>query len=426
MFLEFSVANFRSFKDRATLSMEATSDDWLEETHVASVGVRRLARTVAVYGANAGGKSNLLLAMSTFREFLKNSSKNTQLGDRIPVTPFRLHTETERAPSHFEVVFAIDDIRYRYGFEATSEAVTSEWLFSQGDSIRETNLFTREGNRIEVADTFREGRSFEKFTRHNALFLSVVAQFNGETAGKIMGWMLRFKGISGISDQATLEFTVNLMSNSEYAPLILNLIRQADVGIESLKRMEVSPDQVVASLPKGIPDGLRELFLQSASRGAYSIRTLHRRFDSTGQATDAVEFDFQTEESAGTQKLVAMAGPFLHTLREGSVLFVDELEARLHPLLTKALVGLFNSAANTRNAQLIYATHDEGLLESKRTRRDQVWFVEKDPLGASRLYCLDEFKGVRKESKFSKEYLLGQFGGVPRLGDLEEAIHHGR
>ena len=89
-------------------------------------------------------------------------------------------------------------------------------------------------------------------------------------------------------------------------------------------------------------------------------------------------------------------------------------------------MGLFNSAANTRNAQLIYATHDEGLLESKRTRRDQVWFVEKDSLGASRLYCLDEFKGVRKESKFSKEYLLGQFGGVPRLGDLEEAIHHGQ
>lgn len=266
MFLEFSVANFRSFKDRATLSMEATTDDWLEETHVANVGGRRLARTVAVYGANAGGKSNLLLAMSTFREFLKNSSKNTQLGDRIPVIPFRLHTETERAPSHFEVVFVIDGTRYRYGFEATTEAVTAEWLFSQADSIRETTLFTREDNRIEVSDAFREGRSFEKFTRQNALFLSVVAQFNGETAGKIMGWMLRFNGISGISDQATLEFTVNLMSNSEYAPLILNLIRQADVGIESLKRMEVSPDQVVATLPKGIPDGIRELFLQSASR----------------------------------------------------------------------------------------------------------------------------------------------------------------
>jgi AAA15 family ATPase/GTPase len=426
MFLEFSVANFRSFKDRATLSMEATTDDWLEETHIANVGGRRLARTVAVYGANAGGKSNLLLAMSTFREFLKNSSKNTQLGDRIPVIPFRLHTETERAPSHFEVVFVIDGTRYRYGFEATTEAVTSEWLFSQADSIRETTLFTREDNRIEVSDAFREGRSFEKFTRQNALFLSVVAQFNGETAGKIMGWMLRFNGISGISDQATLEFTVNLMSNSEYAPLILNLIRQADVGIESLKRMEVSPDQVVATLPKGIPDGIRELFLQSASRGAYSIRTLHRRFDSTGNASDTVEFDFQAEESAGTQKLVAMAGPFLHTLREGSVLFVDELEARLHPLLTKALVGLFNSPANTKNAQLIYATHDEGLLDSKRTRRDQVWFVEKDPFSASRLYCLDEFKGVRKEAKFAKEYLLGQFGGVPRLGDLEEVIHHGR
>ncbi len=424
MLLEFSVANFRSFKDRATLSMEATTDDWLEETHVTSVAGRRLARTVAIYGANAGGKSNLLLAMNTFREFLKNSSKDTQLGDRIPVTPFRLNTESERAPSHFEIVFLIGGTRYRYGFEATPEAVTSEWLFSQADSIRETTLFTREGNRIEIGDAFREGRSFEKFTRPNALFLSVVAQFNGETAGAIMGWMLRFNGIFGINDQATLEFTVNLMANSEYAPLILNLIRQADVGIESLKRLEVSPDQFMAAIPKGIPEGLREWFSQSASRGAYSIRTLHRRFDPTGKSADVVEFDFHTEESAGTQKLVAMAGPFLHTLREGSILFVDELEARLHPLLTKALVGLFNSAANTKNAQLIYATHDEGLLESKRTRRDQVWFVEKDTLGVSRLYCLDEFKGVRKEAKFSKEYLLGQFGGIPRLGDLEEAIRH--
>ena len=107
-------------------------------------------------------------------------------------------------------------------------------------------------------------------------------------------------------------------------------------------------------------------------------------------------------------------------------MFVDELEARLHPLLTKALVGLFNSSANRKNAQLIFATHDEGLLDPQRIRRDQIWFVEKNEFGASRLYCLDEIKGVRKEAKFAKEYLLGQFGGVPRIGDLQEVLTHAR
>src|SRR5713226_4540098 len=164
----------------------------------------------------------------------------------------------------------------------------------------------------------------------------------------------------------------------------------------------------------------------SKTTGAFAVKTFHKHFDAEDQPTGLVEFDLKTEESAGTQKFVALSGPFLHTLREGSVLFVDELEARLHPLLTKALVGLFNSSANRKNAQLIFATHDEGLLDPKRIRRDQVWFVEKNGFGASRLYCLDEFKGVRKEAKFAKEYLLGQFGGVPRVGDFEGVLTHGR
>ena len=430
MLIEFSVANFRSFKDRATLSMEAGPDDWLEETHVARVDQRRLVRTAAIYGANAGGKSNFLAAMATFRDFVKNSSKSLQLGDRIPVMPFRLHAESERAPSHFEAVFLHNGTRYRYGFEATPEAITSEWLFSQRDSIRETTLFTREGAQIEMGEAFREGRPVEKLTRPNALFLSVVAQFNGEIAGSIVGWMNQFRNISGIHDQATLGFTLMLLSDPksapDYASRILSLVKQADLGIENLHRRELPPDKMASVIPPGIPEAIRTQLLNSTGTGAFTVSTSHRKFGPDGAPIGNVEFDFESEESAGTQKFIALTGPFLHTLNEGSILFVDELEARLHPLLTKALVDLFNGPANRKNAQLIYATHDEGLLDSKRARRDQIWFVEKDHFGASRLYCLDEFKGVRKEAKFSKEYLLGQFGGVPRLGDFEEAVHHGR
>jgi uncharacterized protein len=430
MLIEFTVANFRSFKDRATLSLEAGSDDWLEETHVAQAGGLRLLRTSAIYGANAGGKTNFLAAMATFRDFVKNSSKSLQLGDRIPVIPFRLQTESERAPSHFEAVFLHDGTRYRYGFEATSDAITSEWLFSRRDSVRETTLFTREGSRIEMGEMFREGRPVEKLTRPNALFLSVVAQFNGEISGSIVGWMNQFRNISGIDDQATLGFTLMLISDPQsapvYAPLILSLVKQADMGIEDLRRREVAPDRLTSVIPPGVSEKIRSQILNSPGTGAFTVTTSHLKYGSDHAPVGNVEFDFDSEESAGTQKFIALTGPFLHTLNEGSILFVDELEARLHPLLTKALVDLFNGPANRRNAQLIYATHDEGLLDPKRVRRDQVWFAEKDRTGASRLYCLDEFKGVRKEAKFPKEYLLGQFGGVPHLGNFEEAIRHGR
>ena len=430
MLIEFSVANFRSFKDRATLSLEASPDDWLEDSHVVQTDPLRLLRTAAIYGANAGGKSNFLVAMASFRDLVKNSSKNLQLGDRIPVIPFRLHSETERAPSHFEAVFLHNGTRYRYGFEATAEAVTSEWLFTQRESIRETTLFTREGTRIEVSDTFREGKPVEKLTRPNALFLSVVAQFNGEVAGSIVNWMNQFRNISGLNDQATLGFTMLLMSDPQFAanygPMILDLVKQADMGIEGLHRHEASPEKLASMVPFGIPENIRAQILNSTGTGAFTVTSSHRKYGSDETPVGSVEFDFDSDESSGTQKFVALAGPFLHTLNEGSILFVDELEARLHPLLTKALVDLFNGPANRKNAQLIYATHDEGLLDPKHVRRDQVWFAEKDRKGASRLYCLDEFKGVRKEAKFSKEYLLGQFGGVPRLGNLEEVIQHVR
>ena len=419
MLIEFSIANFRSFKEKVTLSMEASSDDWLEESNVAMVADQRLLKSAAIYGANASGKSNFLAGMEIFRQFVQNSSKESQAGEKIPVIPFRLNTATESAPTHFEIVFLQNGARYRYGFEATAEMIQAEWLFSQKDSIRETRLFTREGSTIEASVEFREGKGLEARTRPNALFLSVVSQFNGGIAGEIMRWMERFRGISGLDDVNYLAFTSQLLQDARLGPKIRGLIRRLDVGIEDLQTIELSVSERLKLLPKDFPEHLRKEVL--ASPGAFMIKTLHKRFSEKNQVCENVEFNFKNEESAGTQKLVAMSGPFLRTLEDGSGLFVDELEARLHPLLTKALVGLFNDPENQKTAQLIYATHDEGLLDSARIRRDQVWFVEKDEIGASRLFSLAEFK-VRKEAKFGKEYLLGQFGAVPHLRDPQGAL----
>ncbi len=366
MLIEFSIGNFRSFKDKVTLSLEASPDDWLEESHVAVKAGRRLLKSAAIYGANASGKSNFLAGMETFRQFVQKSSKESQMGEKIPVIPFRLHTATELAPSHFEIVFLQNGTRYRYGFEATAERIQAEWLFSQKDSIRETRLFTREGSTIEPSAEFKEGKGLESRTRPNALFLSVVSQFNGDIAGEIMQWMEQFRGISVLDDVNYLAFTSQLLKDARFGTQIRDLIRRADVGIEDLKSFEVPVSERLKSLPKDFPEHLRKEVLTSP--GAFMIKSFHKKFDDQNQAREIVEFNFKHEESAGTQKFVAMSGPFLHTLEAGSILFVDELEARLHPLLTKALVGLFNDPRNRRNAQIIYATHDEGLLDSAHTR----------------------------------------------------------
>ncbi len=422
MLLQFTVGNYRSFKERATLSLNATGDDWLEEQNVATVKEQRLLKAAAIYGPNAGGKSNFLRAMFEFRKWVQTSSKDAQSGDKIPVTPFRLHSETESAPSFFEVIFLKNGTRYRYGFEATENAIEAEWLFSQKESIRETRLFTRENSNFNVSSEFKEGKDLEKRTRPNALFLSVTAQFNGPIAGEVLDWMNKFRTVSGLDDGDYMVVTAGALQNPQYAKLIVELAKKADLGIEGLRPEVLTRDQAVNALPKDTTKSVREAV--SKSSGWLSMKTYHRKFGKDQEPGELVEFNLKTDESEGTQKFIALTGPFLFTLMEGAILMVDELEARLHPALTKALVSMFNSSANTKNAQLVFATHDEGLLDSKHIRRDQVWFVEKDDFGASKLYGLSEFK-VRKEAKFAKEYLLGQFGAVPRVGDFEETITHG-
>jgi predicted ATPase len=434
MLLQFTVGNFKSFKDKVTLSMEATAEDWLEETNVAQVETPelRLVKSASIYGANASGKSNLIEAMVRFRAFVLGSSKDSQKGDPIPVAPFRLSTETEAAPTFFEVVFVKNGTRYRYGFEATAETVASEWLFEQGDSIRETTQFTREGDLIQPGASFKEGKGLEDKTRSNALFLSVVAQFNGSISSEVIGWAEHFRPISALDASDYEDITRELLDNAVQGAAIRELLRQADVGVEDVRlQMPGVANGILGyvNLPASFSEEDRERYFVRYRRAftqspSVKVKSLHRRFGAGGELAGAVEFDFSTEESAGTRQLFSLVGAFLKCLHEGSLLVVDELDARLHPLLTRKLVELFNSSANKKGAQLIFATHDSGLLDQKSMRRDQIWFVEKNARGASELFSLAEIKGVRKDANFEREYLLGQFGGVPRVGDLQSAVAH--
>jgi len=423
MLVEFTTGNFRSFRDKVTLSLVASGDKWLEDDNVGQNRPGRLLKAAAIYGPNAGGKSNLIMAMHHMRQWVLTSSKEGQTGEKIPVSPFRLSTKTENAPSFFEITFLVDETRYRYGFEANATQVLTEWLLSRRDSQRETTLFTRENGQIKSGIEFKEGQGLEERTRPNALFLSVVAQFNGRIAGEVVAWFNRFRAISGLSDEGYMGFTAQLLRNDSMRQRIVELVRKADVGIEDLRSQDVSPEKLASALPKDMPKSIRAQLLKAASEHAFELKTFHRKFDGESPVEKWVEFDLGTDESEGTAKYLGLLGPFLDTLSSGSVLLVDELEARLHPRLTKALVGLFNSSANRRHGQLIFATHDVGLLDANTIRRDQVWFVEKDPFGSSTLYPLTDFR-IRKEGKFQKEYLLGQFGAVPHVGDMRETLLH--
>jgi predicted ATPase len=419
MLFEFSVTNFRSFKDKSTLSLRASSDDSLETESVFTVGSDRLLKSAALYGANASGKSNFLAAMRFFREFALDSFAKTQVGETIRIERHKLNSEAEHKPAEFEAVFQTGDARFRFGFRVSETEVQQEWLYRRKPgSSKETRLYLREGKSINVAASFAEGRGLETRTRANALFLSVCAQFNGPQAEQIIGWFRQFRFVSGLDDMFYMAFTAQRLKDSHMRKQILKFAQRADLALENLEVRDVSAEQLAESLPDTFPKEVRQ-FLVSHS-GGFSIRSFHTKFNAAREPVGLVEFDLADNESAGTQKIVSLSGPLLATLSSGSILVIDELEARLHPLLVRAVVSLFNSSANSKNAQLVFATHSEGLLNPKYLRRDQVWFVSKDRFGASQLYPLKRFS-VRKEANFEREYMLGSFGGVPRLS-LDESL----
>lgn len=425
MLIEFSVGNFRSFHAPVTISMEAAAirseNRQLDESNlIATQDSFKLLTSAVIYGANASGKSNLIGAFDFMRMFVLNSARESQAEDAIPVIPFRLSSDTVHRPTFFEVVFLIDGQKFRYGFEASVDKIEREWLYYT-PTIREARLFTREGGRIDANPrSFREGIGLEQRTRPNALFLSVTAQFNGKMAMQIVNWFRNIGIISGLNDLNYRKFTLRQFQSSPgWKEQIERLVRSLDVGIEAI-RVEDSPANQ-AALPKYKTHEIREFMLDDSTQWM-STQTTHTQYDAEGRITGAVEFDLESDESAGTQKLFYLSGPILESLQTGKILIVDELEARMHPLITCAIIRLFHSLeTNPRRAQLIFTTHDTNLLDRSIFRRDQIWFVEKDSYGASHLYSLVEFK-PRNDESYERNYLRGKYGAIPYLGDIQRMV----
>lgn len=451
MLIEFSVGNYLSIKEAITFSMLASNA--VKELENSSEGVNNVfwdksnknkyLKSAVVYGANGSGKSNLLSAIGFYRRFILSSSNDRQADDEIMTIPFLLSTETENKPSSFEMVFVIDAIRFRYGFEATKKIITAEWLFvfDTENSNKESTYFTRENQNIKVSNkNFKEGKGLENNTRPNALFLSTVAQLNGEVSNKIQNWLkANINVISGLEDATTAYTIGRFQDQEEFRKKIINFFKLTNLGIEDIKMEEpvldnlskILPqkreDEKIASLIQELQKELKDRMKKGGDAREISINAFHKKFDEANKLIDTIALDFELE-SKGTQKLFGLLGPWFDTLEKGKILIVDELDSRLHTKLTTELLKIFQSGINTKNAQLIFASHDTNLLRNDLFRRDQIWFTEKDNSGSTDLYSLVEYKinqatSVRNDASFEKDYLIGKYGAIPYFGNIPKFLN---
>lgn len=401
MLIEFRIKNFRSLRDEQVLSLVASTDKTLLDTHALDSGLKaapHLLKSAVVYGANASGKSNLIKALQYMRGVVLESAALPpgQTFDRLH--PFKLDATSGGLPTEFEITFILAGVRYQYGFAMNAQRIVSEqlrvykafkpqrWLDRHFDAESGKDVY-------ESCPSLKGAKNlWEGATRPNALFLSVAVQLNSDALRPVFDWFANKLVIFNEQSPLSPQFSVQMLKREEQRKAICEFLRAADISIADI--------EVV-----------------------------------TKQAVDEVKFHHITEhgkavfdlmdESSGTRNLLFLTGPILDILNKGQTLVVDELDTSLHTLLVQALVRLFHRPEiNTGGAQLIFTTHDTSLLDAYGLfRRDQVWFVEKRPDQSSSLYPLLEFS-PRKNEALERGYLQGRYGALPLLHSQSLGVKH--
>ncbi|MEN8816802.1 MAG: AAA family ATPase [Nonlabens sp.] len=263
---------------------------------------------------------------------------------------------------------------------------------------------------------FVNASGLEKRTRDNALFLAVSAQWNVKKAEKILEWFDKTYAVHGLMDQTYRDETLEILENKDHSHLINTFIKKADLGINGIDVMDIKYEDVIEFVPKEMKKNFKEKFDKTDNR---AILMIHNKYDKDNKLLGNAPFLLDKYESEGTKKFFNMIGIYVKALKENRFLIIDEFDARLHTLLTKAIINLFNSPTVKSEAQLLIACHDTALLDKRILRRDQICFIEKDEYGGTELVSLVEYK-PRKESPYDRNYLDGKYGAIPIISDLEE------
>ena len=420
MLIEMFVENFRSIKERQSFSLTKEAGGELEDNafQLDAPNNVTLLRSAAIYGANAAGKSNFIRALGTMRSIVRESAKESQRGDKLPVTPFRLSRASAEAPTEFEIVFVSEGVKYQYGFSLTNRQIMDEWLFAFPKG-RPQRWFIRAYDK-EKADyvwdfsSFFQGKKqlWKESTKANSLFLSTAVMLNSEQLRPIYDWFNETLKVTGIGGWGP-SFTAELCKNEEEKNDVLKFLKSADLDISDIALETKKIDGNL--LPDDMPIDLKQKLLSGLDgKELIDIKTIHK--DSEG---NDVFFDLD-DESDGTRKLFSFAGPWLDSLKHGKVLFIDELHDSLHPNMVKFLVKLFNNKkTNPKNAQLVFTTHETSILDQLVFRRDQIWFCNKEKDQSTTIYPLTDFSPRKGVENLEKAYLAGRYGALPLVSNLE-------
>lgn len=387
MLLQFSATNHRSIKETAVISMKAAADKTMKEILISPDGKKELVPVMAIYGANAAGKSNVIHALLLMREMICGNYAKPLKGAELPYEPFAF-VDGETKPTAFEIIYYNDGIKYAYGFSFNKNRIIDEYLYHWPNG-REALVFSREKDKYEFRESIQEQLTLAGRTSDNRLYLTTSNEWNCAQTEKAYLWFQKnLRGViaTGVSNEATI---AAIREGGDEKKRILKEMMLADLGICNV--------ELTGTKEKPI------------------ISTVHRLTDSNGEQKQYTLLLGQ--ESVGTQRFFSRIGLWMEAINSGAVLVVDEIEASMHPLLTRHLIEMIqDQTVNQNHAQLIFTTHDTGLLDLKLLRRDQIWFAEKDEKSMQTdIYALTEFS-PRKDENIAKGYLQGRYGAIPFIG----------
>lgn len=422
MLLRFACSNFKSIKDRQEILFTAAKGVKGHEDSLIDVPGSKLKAlpVTAIYGPNASGKTSLLEAFDFMRRVILESHTDWKPGAGIPRPYHRLDPMCADEVSGFEVDFVYQDVRYQYGFTCTSERFEREWLYAYPKKLKQ--VWIERG--FEKENWFGSALSGEKellqrVTRADSLALSACGVANNVQLMKIFEFFIT--GIHIIDPDSGPFHTLLTAGNTKYYELMQNFVRHADIGVSKFTvEMDINENKNTSASNRKIHNFVGQ-FSESLGDKLKRLATAEFKvnFCHAGSEGGEIEFD-PNDESRGTLRWMELAGPVLLTVNFGGVLLVDEIEASLHPRLCRILIRLFmDKKTNPHSAQLIFTSHNTGLLSRGILRRDEIWLTEKDTEGGSHYYPLSDFKIGDKED-VEELYLDGRVGAVPYIGGFEE------
>ena len=430
MLIEFKFANYRSFRDESVLSMEATGLGTFKKSLI-EYGSYKLLPSVAIYGKNGGGKSNVIRAFWLAVQFIKNAQRTQHEDALIPVSPFLLNDYSKNKETSFEFTYVINQVKYIYGFSATKDSIVKEYLYHSPKGQKAV-VFTRDGKKFTFTEDKAKRKLISEAVADNQLFFSVACTMNDSACVNAMRWFREYvlfsRDYSDIPKQL-LEHSNDknmLRAISDYA-------KAADIGIEDMQ-FEIKNEDISdeAALPNDLPIGIRTAlinFMHVLSETSNNsevklkmgevIATAYHRGQKENGTSELFPLEL-SDESDGTRKLMSLAPAMESVLSKGGVLLVDELDRELHPMLVAYIVSKFQSkGSNPMGVQLIFTTHDTDLMNEEILRKDQLYFVDKDSSnGVSELYSISEF-ATKTSENIRKGYLVGKYGATPNL-EIEE------